>query len=304
MATSRFTGPIITSGGASALTGVTVDGANEYPGPSCFAHGVGLVDQRFGPFNGADVSAIIPVWYGSGAMAVIDQAPGTLHTNTIAAAQTGSAGLVMVLAGASTGITVLAAPLALATNVVPSGCLVMDGNPAFINVGTQAGGVSMYDPRKMVQRALTITSAGTDTSGTASIVGYDAYGFQVHQTITLGSAGVPVTTAKTFKFVQSITLAGTLSGSNVSVGPADVYGFPLAVYEWPYVRVYWAGTLISANTGFVAAVTTSPATAATGDVRGTYATQSASNGTNLLQVFVQPEAWNLSSAGIFGVTQF
>ena len=304
MSITRFQGPLLVPGAAGSGTPPAAD-YNDTPGPSCFSHGTGLVDTRFGPYNGGDVTNAIPVWYGTSWVCVSDQAPATLETNNIAAAQAGSTGLVMVLAAASTGITVLAAPLTLAGgNVIPTGCLVIDGNPGTIQLAPQAGGISMYDPRTTSQRALTITSAGTDTSGTASIFGYDFYGFPMHQTITLGSSGSPVTTAKTFKFVQSITLAGTLSGSNVSVGTADVYGFALASYEFPFIQIYWNALLIAVATNWTAAVTTSPSTAALGDVRGTYAPVTASNGTRKLQVFVQPQAWNCTTVGLFGVPQF
>jgi hypothetical protein len=212
----------------------------------------------------------------------------------------------MTLAGASTGITVVGAggfQIAPGYPTVPAGCLCIDGAPALINLGTQGGGITMFDPRTAVTRAIRISSAGTDTSGTGTVVGYDYYGQRMTQTLTLGSSGSPVTTTKAFKFLQSFTPAGTLSGSNVSVGTSDVYGFNLAAWEYPFASVTWNAILATAATGFVAAVATTPS-ASTGDVRGTYAIQStASDGSRKLQMFVTSQAWNLTAVGQYGAVQ-
>jgi hypothetical protein len=51
-------------------------------------------------------------------------------------------------------------------------------------------------------------------------------------------------------------------------------------------------------------VTTSPATTTTGDVRGTYAVQSATDKTKRLFFYQNPPVTNIGSvAGLFGVTQ-
>jgi hypothetical protein len=95
-----------------------------------------------------------------------------------------------------------------------------------------------------------------------------------------------------------------LSGSNVTVGTGDVFGFPLRADFVHEVSIYWNSAAITASTGFVAAVTTSPATATTGDVRGTYAVQSSSDATKRLAILIRPSVANISStAGLLGVTQ-
>jgi hypothetical protein len=300
MSITRMTGPLVISGvgpqGSGALD------YNDSPGPSAFAHGVGLVDGRRGPFGGVDIATPIPIWYGSDSIAVLNQAPATLSATNLAAAQVPVAGTPMTLAGASTGITVLTAPYAFGQNTFPTGARVIDGNPAFITLSPAGGGISAYDPRTMIGRCVRITSAGADT-GTIGLVFLDVYGDLAHETVTMAGIGV-VTSKKPMKAMISATPNGTLSGSNISIGTSDVYDIPLAAYDFPWLRILWAGTLISASTGFTAAVTTSPATAITGATRGTYATQSASNGTNALQIFVTPAAWHMDMAGLFGVTNF
>jgi hypothetical protein len=315
MAITRFTGPIIVPGSGPAISGVG-DGADyNGPGPSIFVHGVGLVDQRFGPYMGADASAIMPCWYGSGWFNVLDQAPSTLSATNIVAAAVPVAGTAMTLAVASTGITVVPAggyTYVSNGNTFPANALMIDGNPGVVltnATGGQLGGPAMYDPRTMIGRCLRFTSVGNDSTGTAAVVGIDIYGYLVHETVTLSNATI-ATSKKALKAVISITPGGTLSGSNLSVGTSDVYGFPIAVYEAaqntvlpPYVFIYWNGTQITASTGYVAGVTTTPS-ATTGDVRGTYATQTASDGTKKLQVFVQPQPWNLTGTTLFGAAQF
>ena len=303
MAITRLQGPIVVPGAGPFPAGIVPD-YNDTPGPSMFAQGVALLDNRFGPFAGGDVTNAIPGLYAPGAICVVDAAPATKAANNIAAAQVPVAGTAMTLASASTGITILSSALALfqGWGPIPSGALVMDGSPALVEFAQQAGGVAMYDPRTAVTRTLVFTSAGNDSGATAHVVGYDFYGTLVHETVTLANA-TTASSKKALKAVVSITPAGTLSGSNLSVGTNDVFGFQLASYEFAFADIYWNSALITATTGYTAAVTTNPATATTGDVRGTYATQSASNGTIKLQVFITPQAWNATAATLWGVAQ-
>ena len=305
MAITAYQGPLIATGGFGSpyFTGGTSD-YNPTPGPSLFSHGSGILDTRWGPFNSGDVTNVIPGWFGCDNVCVIDQAPATASATNIAAAQVPVAGTALTLAAASTGITVLTSALAYTPgNVFPANALMIDGNPAFVQLGTMAGGISMYDPRTTSARTLLFTSVGNDSAATVAIVGVDVYGVLVHETVTLSNA-TTASSKKALKAVVSITPAGTLSGANLSVGTTDVFGFALAAYEFQFVQIYWNATLISANTGYTAPVTTSPATATTGDVRGTYAVQSASDGTKKLQVFVTPQVWNNTATTLFGVKQF
>jgi hypothetical protein len=310
MGITAFEGPLVAAGAGPSLTGIGQ--YNDTPGPSSFAHGSCLLDSRFGYNRGADVTSAVPSWYGAGFICVMDQAPSTLSATNIVPAAVPVAGTPMTLAAASTGITVVPTGgfTLISGQTFAAGALMIDGNPAFNyaatpNTSTGTGGVSMYDPRTTSQRALTVTTNASEAGNTMQIVAYDYYGNLVHQTVTLPSSATTVTTTKTFKAIVSCTVFGTPSGSNISVGTADVYGFGLAAYEQEFMIIYWNGALIAIGTGtWTAAVTTSPATAATGDVRGTYAVASASNGTKKLQMWVMPQSWNLSSTGLFGTVQF
>ena len=120
-----------------------------------------------------------------------------------------------------------------------------------------------------------------------------------------GTSGSTATGKKAFKFISGVTPSGTLSGSNVSVGTQDVFGFPLRAASFPLVNIYWNSALITATTGFVGADATSPATSSTGDARGTYAVQSAADGVKKITVMtmITQDGVTKGAVGLFGVTQ-
>lgn len=303
MSKTAISGPMIVYGQPPLVAGMVSD-YNPDLSPSIFWGGVALLDPRLGYFPGGNDSNPVNAFACTGTYCVLDQAPSTISAVNIAAAQVPVAATPMTLVSASAaGITVGQTVMNAATGQNVTGLLVIDGLPGLVTFGSNAS-PSMYDPTKAVARNLRFTSVGNDSSGTATIRGFDIYGYPMTETVTLSNATI-ASGKKAFKFVQSITPGGTLSGSNLSVGTGDVFGFPLRVDDFVYGEIYWNGALITANTGFVAAVTTSPATAITGDVRGTYAVQSASDATKKLQVFLDVKVANLGSvAGLFGVTQF
>jgi hypothetical protein len=305
MATSHESGPCIIYGQAGGE-------ANESLGPSLSWGGGALLDPRVGyqPGQGITVPAL---GWADNFFPVINQVPSALAAANIAAAQVPVAGTPLTLVPATgAGITVGQQVVNLNTGLPVTGLLVIDGLPTPISFGQQ-GPVQIYDPRNAIARNLRITSAGNDSTATATARGYDIYGAPMSETITLANIGI-ASGKKAFKFIASVIPAGTLSGANVSVGTGDVYGIPVRVDEWQFVDIYFGAppaAFITAATGWLAADTTNPATATTGDVRGTYATQSASDGTKKLAVFASVVPWNLAPvaaagntyAGIFGMPQ-
>lgn len=168
---------------------------------------------------------------------------------------------------------------------------IIDQPSVYMNAGT----MRVIDPTSCLARTLLFTSAGNDSSGTATVVGYDIYNRLVTQTVTLTNAST-VATTKAFKYVLSITPAGTLSGSNLSVGFQDTFGFALRVDRFDYLKLVVASALITATTGFTAAVLTSPSTATTGDVRGTYALQTAADNSRRTSIWYTPPPYALQTA--------
>lgn len=303
MAKTAFSGPLIVYGQSPIVAGMQSD-YNPDLGPSFFYAGTALLDDRRGYYPGGNDSDDYFAFASTGTYCVLDQAPSTISAVNIAAAQVPVAGTALTLVAATgAGITVAQTVFNPATGQFVTPVLAIDGVPGVITYGSNTN-FNLYDPTKAISRNLRFTSVGNDSAASVTIVGYDVYGYRMTETVTLSNATV-ASGKKSFKFIQSITPAGTLSGSNLSVGTGDVYGFPMRSDNFFYARIAWNNAGITATTGYLVADTTSPATATTGDVRGTYAVQSASDGTKKLQVFLDIPVANLGTVvGKFGVTQF
>lgn len=157
-----------------------------------------------------------------------------------------------------------------------------------------------------VQRSVTLSGAQTSAVAVdVTITGLDMYRVPVTQTLSSPVSTAIVSTTKTFRYIAAtsgVTTAGNTVGT-VSVGTGDTFGIPYVVGNWGDVWVTWNSVKATASTGFTAAVTTSPATAYTGDVRGTYAVQTtASDSSRRLVVWVYVDNPN-TRAGLYGVTQ-
>lgn len=300
MSVAAHNGPLVSFGTAPYGTD-----ANPDRGPSMFDQGAAVLDPR-SIFTYAPGISDTHKYYGhmlSGVVA-IDAVPSAISATNIAAAQVPVAGTALTLVSSSgSGITVSTSITDASTGLAVTGLLAIDTAMAAATFGSAAQ-TSIWDPTKAISRNIRITSVGDDSGATVTIVGYDLYGYPTDETITCANAGVAAG-LKAFKYISSITPAGTLSGSNMSVGTGDVIGLPLRADYVGQVRIVYNDAVITASTGFTAAVTTDPATATTGDVRGTYALQTASNGTRRLHVYIYPSVANISSTtGLYGVTQY
>ena len=163
--------------------------------------------------------------------------------------------------------------------------------------------VYLWNPQALVSRAVSVTGSSSSTGGNITISGYDIYGVPMSEVIAAPAGATTVNGKKAFKYISSVVPAFT-DAHNYSVGTTDIYGFPLRSDFFSDVSINYNAAAVTANTGYVAAVTTSPATTTTGDVRGTYALQSASDGSKRLAIrqFILPANMN-SVTGLFGVTQ-
>ena len=207
---------------------------------------------------------------------VFDIVPLTLALNNLAALQS----------------TAGATPLVLAAL---AGVIVVVGGRGPLDIRYQ------FD----VPRCVSLTSAGNLSAINFLVQGFDQYGQAMSQLLAGPNIGT-VTTLKAFRQITAIT--PNAAATAVSAGSSDKFGFPLRCVDAGYAcDPSWANVFARDTGTFTAADTTSPATPATGDVRGTYVPSSASSGAKRL-VFTQaltalqvgPQA---TDVGAYGVLQ-
>ena len=188
-----------------------------------------------------------------------------------------------------------------------------------IPTNIQTPSVWLWSPMALAGRAVSVTAASGATYATATVNGYDIYGYPMSEAITI-SAGAAVAGKKAFKYIKSVVLSGGTADTThaYSVGTTAVIGLPVRADSAAEVVVNAANsqTAVSTNTafaanGFLPADRTTPS-ATTGDVRGTIDLANASGvnltpstGTNKYVFRQIPQAYNVQSAtGLFGLTQY
>lgn len=299
MAIVAWTGPVVAFGKAS------YGDSNSQRGTSFFDQGVGLMDPRRPYVPGSSPLAKAYGFYGVTQIPVLDAVPVATGAAVLAAAAVQTAGTPMTLVSSSgSGITVGASVRNLNTGVTVTGLLAIDGSASVTAMG-QDGTINLYNPTSLLARNVTITSSADDTGATFTVAGYDIYGAPMVETITGVNAGTAVG-KKAFKYIASITPAGTLAAgpATVSAGIGSVFGLPLRADTLGDVYVFW-NNAVQSNGTFVAADATT-ATATTGDVRGTYVFSGGTLGTSRVQMFITPKPANIAAGatGLFGVTQY
>jgi hypothetical protein len=144
-----------------------------------------------------------------------------------------------------------------------------------------AGNLTLTSNQPDIARAISLTSAGNLSTSNFTVTGTDFYGFAQTQTLAGPNANT-VNTTKAFKTVTQIAASAAVTG--ISAGTSDIIGLPVVVpTSSDVISVKWAALAQDAGT-LTVQDTTSPATASTGDVRGTYLPSSASNGTRKLVI--------------------
>lgn len=193
-------------------------------------------------------------------------------------------------------------PSTAAANAVCAAQAVAGAGSLTINGANASAGVATFD----VARAVNIdTSSANNTAVGITVTGTDYYGqAQTELLVTNGTSTVEG--KKTFKTITAVSSNAAAVGT-VTVGSSDIFGLPYRVTDAGYLlRVGWAGALAEDAGTFVAADTTSPATASTGDVRGTYVPSSAANGSRRLVIAIGLTALQAgptaTQVGAIGVT--
>ena len=277
----------------STSTGVSVNASCTNQSTGATVTGLLLIDG-FASFTGVVASNVLTVSSLTGTVTVGMTLSGTgVATGTIVTAQltgpAGGAGTYSVTGNATVSSTTITGQ--------------MTGTSAIAQPFGQAQSVSMWNPQSMIARAVSVTGSSSASGGNILISGYDIYGTPMSEVIAAPASATTVNGKKAFKYIASVVPQFT-DAHNYSVGTTDIYGFPLRSDFFGDVALNYNSAVITANTGYTAAVTTSPATTTTGDVRGTYALQSAADGSKrlILRQFVLVANMG-SNSGLFGVTQ-
>jgi len=246
---------------------------------------VGMVISGTGITTGTYITGIGPV------LNVTNGNPGTGGTGTYYLSTSQAAGT------SGSPITITAS---IGTSTVPA---TTQSRQAFGSAGT----VQLWNPQCLIARAVSVTpTSGTPTASiTFTVAGYDIYGYPMTEVISLTTGSTQSTAVngkKAFKYIASVTPSVT-DTVTYSVGTTDIIGLPIVANNFGELVINYPATVVTATTGFTAAVGTY-ATSTTGDVRGTYALQTASNGSRRLMITQSPQTYNIAApAGVFGVTQ-
>jgi len=198
-------------------------------------------------------------------------------------------------------------PQAAVTNNIAASQTAAAAGAVTLTAGTSAKSVVRNDGTTVVQldlpRAVKVNCSTTARAFTVS--GFDYYGQAMSEVITVATAGTAVTGKKAFFQVSSATIAG--SATAVLIGTSDKLGLPVRVFNAGYIASVKSNDTLAQDAGTFVAADTAVATTTTGDVRGTYAPATASDGTvrtvmaiSLPAIAVGP---NATRVGALGVTQ-
>lgn len=179
----------------------------------------------------------------------------------------------------------------------------------FGGVGTPS--MFMWSAQALIGRAVAVTAAAAATYATATVSGYDIYGYPMVEAITI-TAGSQVSGRKAFRYIKSVVLSGGTADTThaYSVDTTDVFGLPLRSDSFADISVSYAASLtaitgITAATGYLPSDRTSPATTTTGDARGTFAAFTSATGASKMVIAQHPQAYNVGLVtGLFGIGQF
>jgi len=319
MTITAFSGPIVsfgitpTSSAGTGLLGADLE-HNEQRGPMITDLGDSMMDPRaaYAYQPGSGVTARTLGFYNNTAM--IDYVPAAINSSAFVVNTASSGVSTFTLAAASSaGGTFSTTIIAPETGNVTGTLIAIDSTAAVLTFGS-AGTTAVWNPGAGTGRNITIKPSSNLDAGTYSVAGRDQYGFKMTENIAGGSTNLAG--KKAFKYVSSVTNTTTPTSTGILVGFGDIFGYPLYT---PYIGVN-AMTMLTATASQAATFVTttiSPALLSSiaaistnADVRGTYASSTASNGTLRLQMIVTPTASAVAAitstniAPLFGATQF
>lgn len=330
MTITGFSGPIfqygitLSSTSGDGITGMDFE-HNEQRAPMFSDLGDAMMDPRsaydYKPGSAVTVNTL--GFYNNYAM--VDYVPTTANTSGFQTSTQASSGVTTFtipssISGSSNGLitTTIIAP---ETGKVTGTLVAIDSTAAFVTLGS-AGTAALWNPGAGTGRCVQIITSSSGDAGVFTIAGRDMYGYKMTETLALSqgtsnSSGFTITGQKAFKYVSAITNTTTPTSTGVSIGFTDKLGFPMYV---PYVGLNSAVVVnSSANNSAIATLSTAQVvlastaatqTSTTPDVRGTYKSSTATNGTIRIQMIVTPSASGIAAMTstnvqpLFGPTQF
>lgn len=160
----------------------------------------------------------------------------------------------------------------------------------------------LYTSAKMGKygRNVIVLASGAATS-TVTVIGRDYLGQPMRETLTLNGTN-SVVGLKAFKYIDRITGTGTAS-TTIDLGWGVRLGLP---YKTRAVEREYKDQVLAAAGTLTAPVVTDPATATTGDPRGTYTLTGTPDGTAIFEIDVQLDnAVNASgNGGLQGIKHY
>lgn len=169
---------------------------------------------------------------------------------------------------------------------------------ATINGSLASGGVATLD----VPRNVTITSTGNESARTFTITGTAEYGAAMTEQIT-GPNATTVSGVKAFKTITAVSVSGALTSTQVKGGTGVAIGFPVRIGDKGKVLgVFGDGKPESTLTIVTGLSASGTSTATTADVRGTFTTGNAPNGSIAFSAVVLVGD-NSTKTGTYGADQ-
>lgn len=310
MGITAVSGPFVGFGITQTSSGQTQE-YNEERGPSLFDMGAGVMDPRsyFNYKPGNPVGYGIKGFYVDGP--IVDCQPFTQNSSAIA----GSASVGTPTAGTALTLTPLASFGAIQTTITAPetglsvSVIALDSTAASYQYG-QSGTISIWNPQAVPGRAIVVLNTSNANTELYYVNGRDQYGIKMTEQIAASTTSTGTGIGKkAFKYITSVVPATntTISATGVSVGFRDTFGFPLVTNYFANTSLTVSSlpgvpTLIVLSTANAVIASTATATSTTGDVRGTFTSTIATNGSTLTGVGAS-SLGAVSSAARITVTQ-
>jgi len=171
----------------------------------------------------------------------------------------------------------LGAPVTLDADGILDGVTATDSAQSYGPDDFKSGFTGTLD----VPRNLTIVGTA-GANHVVTVTGADVFGSVIVENLTV-NATTPVVGKKAFKTIATIDVAAGAAGDTIDLGWGDAFGIPVFLPGSAYVLAELEDG-VAASAGTLVAGVSTAATAITGDVRGTYTPNSASDGTKVFKL--------------------